>query len=706
MTALAAKRITKCFKCKKPGHFKKDCPRNNYEKAPQKMNFRHNKDKDYALLTALSVKVENNSWYIDSGATNHMCNNKEIMSELVMDKSLDVSVANGEKLFTGGRGVVRVSLRDSVKTISNVFYVPNLSANLLSVSELARKGYTVTFDSKCCKICDGSTIIATASYVNGTYQLDTSENVNKSCMESEVAMGSSCVESSACGESSPTEECSTADQLCRYTAGVSADKMESQEVWHKRLGHLNSRSMSLMKNGMVTGMNYSNTNYKNCVACVEEKQNKLPFAKNSMSRSKELLGLVHTDLCGPMEEPSFSGTRYFVTFIDDFSRKTYIYFLRTKDEVFDKFKEFKALVENETNNKIKIIRSDNGGEFINHAFQEYMKSCGIRHQTTVPHCSEQNGVAERANRTIMEKARCMLQEAGLSKKYWAEAVNTAVYLKNRSPTKAVMGLVPEEKWSSKKVNVSHLRIFGCDAYALNENRKKLDPKSKRFIFVGYCEESKGYRLLDPLSPKKCIKARHVTFFENKFCKNVMSHDDNEGNIVFLPSESLQKDCNDSTESDDMRVMSPESSETCQTPINDPRRETIFSLNESSVTEDSWDDTYVPGSSDINSEDTEFEDSSEMAQLAGMMTKDTDVPETVQEALDSSEGEQWRAAMTDEYNSFLSNQCWTLVDLPAGQKCVKCKWVFTKKKGPNGELLKYKARLVAKGYTQKYGIDYK
>lgn len=171
---------------------------------------------------------------------------------------------------------------------------------------------------------------------------------------------------------------------------------------------------------------------------------------------------------------------------------------------------FKALVENETNKKIKILRSDNGGEYINTRFKQYLSKCGIRHHTTVPHCPQQNAVAERANRTIMEAVRCMLLEAGLDQRFWAEAANTAVYIKNRSLTKAVRGATPEEIYTGHKVNLS---VFGCLAYAVENNRNKLDRKSKPYIFAGYCENTKGYSLLDVESYKLTI-ARNVKFIES------------------------------------------------------------------------------------------------------------------------------------------------------------------------------------------------
>lgn len=246
---------------------------------------------------------------------------------------------------------------------------------------------------------------------------------------------------------------------------------------------------------MASGIDYTDSKYSPCIACIEGKQSRLPFPKKSYTRASEKVGLIHSDLCGPMSVSSFSGARYLLTFIDDFTRMTFGYFIKTKDEVLPVFKIFKTLVENQANLKIKILRSDNGREYVNKQFQIYLQEHGIEHQTTVPYSPQQNGVAERANRTIMESGRCMLQDAGLDRRFWAEALNTSIFIKNKSPSKAVRGTTPEEKWSGNKVNLSNLRIFGCAAYSMipKEKRKKLDAKSKLYIFVGYCGESKGYR---------------------------------------------------------------------------------------------------------------------------------------------------------------------------------------------------------------------
>lgn len=687
-TALVTRKVPKCFRCKKAGHFKKDCPRNE---SNDKKFFKKTRsgNPEMGLVSALSVGLQSDVWYVDSGATNHMCNDKSVMCDFKEIEPIKVSVANGEELHSVGYGHVKVQMKNCVKMINNVYYVPKLSFSLLSVSEMTRKGYKVVFDEKQCQVFDESKIVAKATYINGVYRLDTLGYALSCSTGVDSAMDSQQVKNCGSGES--------LEQIGSSTV--------TQEVWHRRLGHLNTRSMALMQKGMVFGISYTNDNFKTCISCIEGKQTKLPFPKKSFNRSEEVLGLIHTDLCGPMPVKSFGDARYFLTFIDDCSRKTFVYFLKSKDEVFENFKNFKKLVENETNKHIKCLRSDNGGEYINGMFQGFLKKHGIRHQTTIPHSSEQNGVAERANRTIVEKARCMLQDSGLDKRFWAEAVNTAVYLKNISPTKAVIGKTPEEKWSNKKVNVNHLRIFGCVAYALQTSRKKLDSRTKAYIFVGYCDNSKGFRLMDPMSPGMCIKARNVTFIEDRFWKNTGSLSDDD-NMVYIPINNLTNGIENTVTRNEQEFFLSEDIPSCSDDKQKrKRRETIFTVNESHDYSDSSDETYIPGPSSIDSEDSNAFEDEASSWFAGAAFREADEPETVQEALNSPEAKHWKKAMRDEYSSFITNKCWTLVEPQKDQKPVKCKWVFKKKRSLDGQIVRYKARLVAKGYTQSYGIDY-
>ena len=159
---------------------------------------------------------------------------------------------------------------------------------------------------------------------------------------------------------------------------------------------------------------------------------------------------MHTNVWGPTQVSSLGGSRYYVTFINDATRKTWIYCIQNKSDVFDTFKKWKALVEIETGKKLKCLRSDNGGEYCSIDFDRYCSEHGIHREKTVPRTPQENGVSERMNRTIMERARCMRLHAGLPLQCWADAVYTVVYLINRGPSSSLDGGIPKEAWTGKR----------------------------------------------------------------------------------------------------------------------------------------------------------------------------------------------------------------------------------------------------------------
>ncbi|XP_073019466.1 uncharacterized protein [Primulina eburnea] len=245
------------------------------------------------------------------------------------------------------------------------------------------------------------------------------------------------------------------------------------------------------------------------------KMHRLPFPKISY-RAKVPLELVHADVCEPMQTPSINNYRYFLLFVDDYTRMMWVYILKEKSEAFPKFIEFKTLVENQNGKKIKILRTDRGGEFNGKTFMDFCKEKGIQRQLTVRYSPQQNGVAERKNRTIVEMARSMMAGKGLPKSFWAEAINTTFYFLNRSPTKALPNKTPYEAWYRRKPQVQHLKVFGCIAYyhIPSQQREKFDKKGEKLIFIGYSDESKGFRFINPKT-NKLIISRDVIFNEEQ-----------------------------------------------------------------------------------------------------------------------------------------------------------------------------------------------
>ncbi|KAM1171417.1 hypothetical protein ACFX2G_022142 [Malus domestica] len=253
-------------------------------------------------------------------------------------------------------------------------------------------------------------------------------------------------------------------------------------LWHFRFGHLNFGGLELLsKKEMVRGLLRISRPDQVCEGCLLGKQFRKSFPNESTTKAQKPLELIHTD---------------------------------QKSEVFEAFKKFKAAIENEGGCKIKVMRSDQGGEFTSKEFQEFYEANGIRRPLTVPRSPQQNGVAERKNRTILDMARSMLKSKRLPKELWAEVVSCNVYLSNRSPTRSVWGKTPQEAWSGRKSGISHLRVFGSIAhvYVPDERRTKLDDKSEKFIFIGYDTNSKGYKLYNPNNGKTVI-SRNVMFDE-------------------------------------------------------------------------------------------------------------------------------------------------------------------------------------------------
>ncbi len=217
----------------------------------------------------------------------------------------------------------------------------------------------------------------------------------------------------------------------------------------------------LSKNDLLGGHKVKDFSF--CEHCIFGKLHRKKFPK-AIHRTKGTLDYIHSDCWGPSRVDSLGGHRYFVSMIDDYSRMTWVFMMKHKSDAFKNFKQWKALVENQTGKKIKRLRTDNGLEFCYAEFDEFCKTEGIARHHTVRYTPQQNGVAERMNQTLLERARCMLSNAGLERRFWAEAVNVACYLINRGPHTGIHLKTPYEMWSGKSADYSNLRVFGCYAY--------------------------------------------------------------------------------------------------------------------------------------------------------------------------------------------------------------------------------------------------
>jgi len=286
---------------------------------------------------------------------------------------------------------------------------------------------------------------------------------------------------------------------------------DNSHLWHCRFGHLSFKGMrTLIYKKMVRGLPILQASSKVCSDCMVGKQHREVIPKISLWRASQHLQLIHTDIYRPIKPESHSHKRYLINFIDDYSRKTWVYFLSDKYEAFDVFKKFKALLEKEIGNSICCLRTNRGGEFTSLEFNQFCSTNRITKQLTTSYTPQQNGVAKRNNRTVMNMVRSMLSRKQISKEFWSEAVNWAIHILNRSPTLTIKELTPEEAWSGNKPSVYYFRVFRCIAHIHipDKQRSKLDDKSEKCILLGVSEESKAYRLYNPVS-KKVIISRDV-----------------------------------------------------------------------------------------------------------------------------------------------------------------------------------------------------
>lgn len=255
--------------------------------------------------------------------------------------------------------------------------------------------------------------------------------------------------------------------------------------------------------------------HKVCEACQLGKQTKHAFPQDRHV-SRNVLEIVHYDVWGLAKTTSMGGCKYYVTFIDDHTRKVWVYFMKEKSEVFTHFQNFRVMVEKQTRKQVKCLRSDGGGEYFSSEFSGYLQKDGIE-TVIMRNTPQQNSVAERKNRHIAKIAcTLMVAEKNMRHSYWVEAVSTVVYIMNMTPTATIHDVTSEEKFTGNKPDLSHLKVFGCIAYVhvLDELRTKLDPKAEKCVFIGYSLEQKGYMCYN-LATHELRVSRDVVFDDEK-----------------------------------------------------------------------------------------------------------------------------------------------------------------------------------------------
>ena len=440
-------------------------------------------DKSDFSLACVSSVTSTDEWLCDSACSFHMCFRKEWFFNFTELDGGGVYLADNQPCKIAGISSISLKNHDgSTRVLTDVRYIPKLEKNLISLGTLESKGFTIILQNEILKVVSGALVVMKGIRRNNLYLYQGSTAVGTVAAVSE------------------------------------AEKVaEMSRLWHMRLGHAGEKSLqTLAMQGLLKGAKTCKLDF--CEQCVLGKQKRVKFG-TAIHNTEGILDYIHTDVWGPTKTTSLGGKHYFVTFVDDFSRRVWVYTMKSKDEVFETFLVWNKMVENQTGRKIKVLRSDNGTEYRNDQFSIFCKKEGISRYFTVRDTPQQNGVAERMNRTLLEKVRCMLSNAGLGKQFWAEAVMYASHLINRLPSAALNGKTPLEVWSGKPINdYDTLHVFGSTAY-YHVKESKLDPRAKKTLFMGVTSGVKGYRLWC-LSSKKIISSRDVTFDESARLKKV------------------------------------------------------------------------------------------------------------------------------------------------------------------------------------------
>ena len=610
-----------------------------------------------------SQRPQDSLWYLDSGASIHMTYQREVFEDLKTNNT-KIVLADGSTVEAVGVGIAEIPLlldgEHATVKLSQVHYCPDLDSNLLSLGTLESKGLTWSSGKGSMLIRNGNKTIM-EGFRKGTVYVLSQPN-------SERAMATS---------TQPTDD-----------------------LWHRRLGHLGLGDLKKLE-GMSTGMKIEGGSSKFCEPCVISGQTR-KISKKAAVRALKPFKKVHIDLCGGGETlPSKGGVRYFLPFTDDCTRYKDVSFLKNKTESRKAIKDYIARVKTEFDTVVACFRADNAKEFKELGFQTLCEELGIQWEWAAPYAHNQNGVAERANRTIATKTRALLRESGLSDDFWVEAMKTAVFLLNRSPTK-VLKTTPYEALRQEKPDLSQLHVFGCSAYVYDEARKtnKLENRSWKGVFLGY-EGTNQYRIYNPKDGLVYIR-RDVVFQEDQHpMKKAPECQEPEEEWEFLGI--------------DIRNPEEEGKEQNVLPPMVPNQEEALSFesetSELDDEEESEEEEEAPpperrsGRSGARVDYKALHQGrAKMAFARTAKTEEITIPKTYEEAIDSPEAAEWTKAMWAEFGSLEENKTWKLVKRPEGTKTLKGRWVYKIKPLADGTK-KYKARWVVKGFAQREGIDY-
>ncbi|MBW0460659.1 hypothetical protein O181_000374 [Austropuccinia psidii MF-1] len=612
-----------------------------------------------ALLTSKTLNTtEENSLVVDCGATHHMFNDKRLFVNFIETKELKIATSDPtSNLISPGKGIVTITTNNNKLVLQNCLYVPNLSRNLISLLEMFEGSITILKENGKFKIIKENIAILEGRILN---------NLMISSFNKHAAL---------------------------------LTTVHSGTCWHSRLGH--------PSNQVLKSMGLPISDKEHCDVCVRGKMTLKPF-NSHFDKVERPLECLHLDLVGPISPPSVSGYRYFLMVVDQHTAFKFARFLKHKSEALKEFIAVKNLIETTQGTKIKKIVSDRGGEFLNAEFQKLADESGFVHVASPPYTPQLNGFAERANRTILEKARCLLLESNLPNQYWAEAVNHSTLLTNLIPTPSRQNLSPLRLWTGSSPKIKNLRTFGCKVvFAVPKQKRpwKLAPTGEMGILLGFDYESPAYRVLR-LSDKKVFITRHVIFFENEFPslrKQTPQSDEDDldcsEEVLLVEEEEKYFDCieepveNEIVSNQDLaeEESEEEQSNSDEQVIEESQRIKIIGPRHPTLI-----------SSEIRAEHILPYPRRPKALMTSSNLGD---PASYRQAIRSDNADQWLQAIRKELCTMSELNVWEIVPIPKHTKLIGTTWVFKTKRDEHNTILEHKARLCAQGFSQTHGVDF-
>jgi len=697
------KKKAKCYNCGKIGHYKRECkskPKDGEEKSQTKQ--------ESGIALVVSPGKGSDKWIVDSGASQHTCGRRDWFSTFG-ESNERLQVGNDQWVQSKGQGTIkivcRVGKRDREVELQNVLYIPEMSYNLFSTSKAAEKGAITVLNQKGCKVIVDGSLVAV-----GEKDPDTGLCVLKGTTVTGILM--------------------------------LVSTRRTLEDWHRSLGHVDQQVIAQMiKDKCVEGMELEKSIPGGCSECPAGKGIRASHTTGTSVSPTAVGDQIDLDLVGPINVESLGKSRYIMLARDTYSSYSHVFMLKSKDETCSALQRYIGEFEAQSGKRIKSILTDNGSEFNNTAVKTLMAVEHISLRFSSPYTPEQNGGAERNNRTIVSTARTMLLESKLPLELWGEAVSTAVYIRNRVARRN-RSVTPYEQFTGRKPFVGHMVPFGTPVQSMINDRRrgKFDPRTEPAFITGFTTRSNTYRIYLPEGNK--VKESCDVIFRGH--GNLLKNGTNEIYTELEVTEPETRKASDQRPIDtffdelDRNRPGGEPEEISQQPTNKDPKPGCSRAEDSDYDPESPSFSTITNLSTRDTEPQQEGDSADRVQdpaahnlqaaspfrgntiprtpmptrgpsllLARGSTepKVAGEPTSYEEAVEGPNRESWKLAVASELTAHARNKTWSVVKRPASGTLLSAKWIFKLKRDSRGNIEKFKARLVARGFQQVQGVNY-